>query len=480
MPAPGHVVGGKYRLEECLGRGGMGVVFRATHLLSEKQVALKRMRRPTNGSQTANRFLREARAAGRIDHPNVVDVYDVGEDGRYGYLVMELLHGESLGDRLDRSRLDLPEAVDLLLPAMRGAAAAHHAGVIHRDLKPDNIFLCKGPDGLGREAKVLDFGISSFTIVDLASPTLTHEDTVLGTPAYMSTEQLRSSRNLDARTDQYSFGVILYEALTGELPFSDDSFTGLVMAIATEVPRPLRTLRPELPEEIEHVLLRALARNREDRYPDMEGLITALAPFGSRRASNGPGAQSSRPPRPELARGTLEFELPPSTPPAPAPSSQTSDPTVAPPSAAARTVLKYASVVAIATAVAATLLLALWLSRGSQPTDAALTSSPATLSVSKQAVTPPAPRPQLTRTPTASPAPTAPTVASAADGVPTAHADTPTVVAPSPDASSRAAQPNRRRASSRTPAQVPAVTPAGVPMPSQPAGRSGTILMDDL
>jgi serine/threonine-protein kinase len=278
------VIGEKYKLEELLGRGGMGAVYRASHLVSEKRVAVKWMLRSASDEHARGRFMREARLAGRIDHPNVVDVYDVGEDGDCGYLVMELLHGESLRARLERGPLQVAEAVDLLLPAMRGVAAVHQAGVIHRDLKPDNIFLCAGPDGTPREAKVLDFGISAISACDPSDPTLTKEGAILGTPAYMSPEQLQSARDVDARSDVYSFGVILYEALTGKLPFDAESYPGLVLAIVHAQPKPLTELRPELPRELGALVLRALAKRREDRFPTIESLMTALAAFAGARS----------------------------------------------------------------------------------------------------------------------------------------------------------------------------------------------------
>jgi serine/threonine-protein kinase len=282
LPSSGQVIGDKYRIEEQLGKGGMGAVYRATHVVSGKQVALKWMLRPATDERAKQRFTREARAAGRISHPNVVDVYDIGQDGDAGYLVMELLRGDSLRHYLARGQLGPTAVVDLLLPAMRGVAAAHREGVVHRDLKPDNIFLCRAPDTGQREAKVLDFGISSITAPEYdAQTTLTKEGTVLGTPAYMSPEQLHSVRDTDARTDVYAFGIILYEALTGSVPFVGDSYSALVLAIANGKPRTPRELRPEIPVELERVVLRAMDKDRDTRFRSMDALIMALLPFAS-------------------------------------------------------------------------------------------------------------------------------------------------------------------------------------------------------
>jgi serine/threonine protein kinase len=283
LPRLGQVIGEKYRIDARLGRGGMGVVFRATHLVSRKAVAVKWMLRSTTDGQAHRRLLREALAAGRIDHPNVVDVYDVGEEGSCAYLVMELLHGEPLRARLERGRLESSEAIELLSPALSGVSAAHRAGVIHRDLKPDNIFLCTGPDGSAREAKVLDFGVSAVTVQVTIDPTLTDGATILGTPAYMSPEQLASAQDTDARTDVYAFGVILYEALTGRLPFVADSYSGLVLAVAHDPPRPPSELCPDIPLELERVILRALSKQRQDRPQTIEELHDLLAPFGRER-----------------------------------------------------------------------------------------------------------------------------------------------------------------------------------------------------
>jgi serine/threonine-protein kinase len=298
LPALGQVIGGKYRIEAELGTGGMGAVFRATHIVSDKAVALKWLLRPASDEHAVRRFTREARAAGRIDHPNVVDVYDIGQDGDASYLVMELLHGESLRRRLARGLLPPVEAVALLLPAMNGVAAAHREGVIHRDLKPDNIFLCRAPNGEPRPAKVLDFGVSMISSPDLALQTaLTSEGALLGTPAYMAPEQLISATPADARTDVYAFGVILYETLTGRLPFQANSYLGLALAIANTDPTEPRELRPELSEALQSVVLQALHKLPAARPQTMEAWMEALVPFTAPSAPAPPlaGARAARP-----------------------------------------------------------------------------------------------------------------------------------------------------------------------------------------
>jgi eukaryotic-like serine/threonine-protein kinase len=192
---------------------------------------------------------------------------------------MELLRGEPLTNALSRRDLTVREVLDLLLRAMRGVSAAHRQGVVHRDLKPDNIFLAYEEDGVRREPKVLDFGISKVSNEGQINPRLTRTGAVVGTPYYMSPEQIRGSDNLDRRADVYSFGVILYEALTGQVPFIADTYGALVLEIATGTPKTPSELVPGLPEELSYVVLRAMARNAPDRFADMEALIHALEPF---------------------------------------------------------------------------------------------------------------------------------------------------------------------------------------------------------
>ncbi len=280
MPKPGDLVAGKYVVDQLLGEGGMGAVFAATHRLTGKQVALKWMLPELARDEDAvHRFMREAQAAGRINHPNVVDVYDVGQHDESFFLVMELLRGEPLTSALSRRDLTVREVLDILLRAMRGVASAHRQGVVHRDLKPDNIFLAYEEDGVRREPKVLDFGISKVSNEGQINPRLTRTGAVVGTPYYMSPEQIRGSDTLDRRADVYAFGVILYEALTGQVPFIADTYGALVLEIATATPKTPSELVPGLPPELSLVVMQAMARNAQDRFPDLESLIHALEPF---------------------------------------------------------------------------------------------------------------------------------------------------------------------------------------------------------
>jgi serine/threonine-protein kinase len=203
----------------------------------------------------------------------------VGNDGGSVYLVMEYLHGETLADRLEREQISAQEAIALLMPALRGVAAAHAHGVIHRDLKPDNIFLCRTAEGEPLEPKVLDFGISKITGPASREHSLTRSGAVLGTPYYMSPEQVRGARDVDERADVYAFGVMLYEALTGQRPFDAETYNQLILKIATETPVRMTSLNPSVDERLVAVIERAMAREPMLRFPNIEGLATALEPF---------------------------------------------------------------------------------------------------------------------------------------------------------------------------------------------------------
>src|SRR5438094_5169771 len=271
-PLLGRVFDGKYRLDERLGSGGMGTVYRATHLLIDRPVALKVLSQRFVGDQTAQqRFRREARAAGRMQHPNAVTVTDFGAtDDGYLYIVMELLEGRTLRDLLaHEAPLDSARAVSFMLQTCAAVGAAHEAGLIHRDLKPANIFIEQRPN-FPAVVKVLDFGVAKFAVEEHDDDynTLTQVGAIIGTPRYMSPEQCAGTASLTPAADVYSLGIILYEMLTGAVPFSAETPLALAMKQVTEAPRPPREIVPAIPRELETVVLHALAKHAADRPPD--------------------------------------------------------------------------------------------------------------------------------------------------------------------------------------------------------------------
>jgi serine/threonine-protein kinase len=278
---PGDVLGGKFRIERVLGEGGMGIVCAATHLQLGQLVALKFMLRPALAhKENVARFEQEARAAVRLRSDHVAKVTDVGKlDDGAPYMVMEFLEGTDLDAVLEKQGpLPIATAVDYVLQACEAIAEAHELGIVHRDLKPKNLFLAQK---LGGRAivKVLDFGISKQMGVDDMS--LTSTTHVLGSPNYMSPEQLRSSKHVDHRTDIWSLGAILFELLTGQVPFPAETVTALTAKVITEAPESLRKLRPDLPEDLRGIVLKCLEKSAEHRFQSVRELVAALTPFAT-------------------------------------------------------------------------------------------------------------------------------------------------------------------------------------------------------
>jgi serine/threonine protein kinase len=274
----GQILDHKYRVEEMIGLGGMGAVWAAVNKRTGKRVVLKMLLQSLVDDDNAReRFRREALATGRINHPNVVTVFDVFEHEGRDCLVMEHLVGETLADRLKRTGpIEPDEAFPLLLPALRGVAAAHAHQVVHRDLKPHNIFLCTGADGDYVTTKVLDFGISKILGPASEGQDLTVSGKAMGTPAYMAPELVSGDRVASRRTDVYGFGAVLYETLSGHRPFEGLSGIPLFEQIAKTPPTPLTTFRPGLAPEVVEVVERAMAKDPGQRYRSVEMLIGAI------------------------------------------------------------------------------------------------------------------------------------------------------------------------------------------------------------
>jgi eukaryotic-like serine/threonine-protein kinase len=283
--APGtELDGGKYRVRRPLGHGGVGAVFEAENTRTNKRVAIKCIQ-PAQCSdpESAERLLREAQATSRIRHPNVVDVYDVGREADLVFLVMEYLEGEPLSYVLARRTLPMHRLIALLLPAMRGVAEAHRQGVVHRDIKPENIFLAKQADTPELVPKVLDFGISKLESRGSDLRALTQAGHAIGTPRYMSYEQLTGAETIDGRTDIYAFGVILYEALTGRVPYDADTFSELLVKLSVQPITPPLDLSKDVPKPLSNIVMWALERERAERISSMAALIRELEPFATAR-----------------------------------------------------------------------------------------------------------------------------------------------------------------------------------------------------
>ena len=271
---------GHYKISESIGVGGMGEVYLATDIIAGRKAALKLLPlRFTGDAERLKRFEQEARAVVGLNHPNIVTVYEIGEDNSIHYIASELIEGETLRDRLTRGPLQLSEALDVAIQVASALAAAHQAGIVHRDIKPENIML--RPDGY---AKVLDFGIAKLAEQEL--PTSMPKDealllvetnlgSILGTVRYMSPEQARGG-HVDKTTDIWSLGVVLYEMLTGHAPFSGDTPQDVMSSILEKEPPPLTRYVAHAPAELQQIVSKTLRKDRAQRYHSAHELLQAL------------------------------------------------------------------------------------------------------------------------------------------------------------------------------------------------------------
>ena len=322
----GETIDGKYRVDHVLGAGGMGVVLAATRVQLGQRVAIKFLLPSALEVPGAReRFTREARAAARLGSEHVVRVMDVGALASGApYMIMEFLEGCDLGKLLqNKGPLPIDDAVDYVMQACDALAEAHGAGIVHRDLKPTNLFLATRPNG-SSSVKVLDFGISKVAKRD-NELSLTKTSDVIGSPIYMAPEQIRSSRDVDVRTDMWALGVILYELLTGHVPFPGMSVPQLCSMVLEQQPDPIDRYRPEIPFELAAAILRCLEKDPARRFQSVAELTQAIFPFTPGPAASGLArSRTARPPF-TLAQPPLQRDDPsgqfgatlvgPSTPP---------------------------------------------------------------------------------------------------------------------------------------------------------------------
>jgi serine/threonine protein kinase len=282
--APG--LGGRYVLDSEIGRGGMATVYLARDTREQREVAVKVLHARLAGAIDAQRFLREIEIAASLSHPRIVPLYDSGQVGSVLYYAMPYIEGGSLHQRLGRDRrLPVDEALTIAADVAAALGYAHSRGVLHRDVKPENVLL---PDG---HAVVVDFGLAR-AIGEANYRKLTQTGILVGTAFYMSPEQIREDRDLDARSDIYSLGCILYEMLAGEPPYAAPSIIQLIRRIV-QAPIPLvRALRPDVPPEVEAAIARAMAKAAADRFPTMEAFASAFQPAPSAPREPAPTAET--------------------------------------------------------------------------------------------------------------------------------------------------------------------------------------------
>ena len=322
MIEAGSVIGGRYRLDHVLGEGGMGAVWAATHTLTHKRVAIKLLKAEVASVDTLRRFVREARAASAVRHPNVVEVHDIlSLDDGSPALVMDFLEGETLGQFLARTgSIPLADLAAIMAPVVSAVGSAHAAGIVHRDLKPDNIFLARLGDGR-TEAMVLDFGIAKvmpFSEELSGASALTHSGVVLGTPYYMAPEQAFGEKDVDERVDVWALGVILYECSSGRKPIDGETLGQVFKSITAGTTTPLLQVAPHLPPDFATLVEGMIQRDRTKRIPDLREPFERLRGWAA-ASSRAFGAVLSVPPPVSVAFDAPESAPAPQSAPASAP-----------------------------------------------------------------------------------------------------------------------------------------------------------------
>lgn len=300
---------GNYDIQSQIGEGGMGAVYLGHHPTIGKRVAIKVLHEELcEKPDVVNRFFNEAKAVNDISHPNIVDIIDFGDtvfDGKScKYIIMEFLDGESLSSRIRREGVTIRDTIQIIAQTASALAASHSKGVIHRDLKPENVYLCNRP-GDRNYVKLLDFGIAKLTSENGAAALSqkTRTGMVIGTPTYMAPEQCDGKGNIDARADIYAIGVMMYELLTGRVPFPGEGFGEILVAHLTREPEPPRSLNANIPPELEAIVLRCLRKRREERFQSMNDLLSALAdpgPHYQAFLAGAPAPTGGVPPNPQL------------------------------------------------------------------------------------------------------------------------------------------------------------------------------------
>jgi eukaryotic-like serine/threonine-protein kinase len=286
MLEAGQIIEGKYRIVRLIGEGGMGSVYEGENTFIKRRVAIKVLHAHSVSEETVRRFEREAQAAGCIGSDHILEVLDLGSlPNGDRFMVMEYLDGETLGARMSRARMNPQDVAAIARQVLVGLRAAHLANIVHRDLKPDNIFILREKAGRADYAKIIDFGISKFNALG-GDMSMTRTGAVMGTPYYMSPEQAQGTQTIDGRSDVYSLGVILYEALSGSVPFDGNTFNELMFKIVLSSPRPLSEVAPSLDPRLVALVEQAMARDITVRFQSADDMIRALDQyFGSADAS---------------------------------------------------------------------------------------------------------------------------------------------------------------------------------------------------